>query len=111
MVLTLPKDIPEPGFYYHYKHDPKKGVTHYAYEVLGLGLHTEFNEFQVEYRPLYKEALVYQLGKLHDHRPLEMFVENVDINGQSVPRFSRVTDRDVIRALAGARNYMYPKTT
>jgi hypothetical protein len=59
----MKKNIPEPGFYYHYKHDPNGSVNNYAYEVLGIGHHTEDScrpedEYLVVYRPLY-EAFVY----------------------------------------------------
>lgn len=39
--MKITKKIPEKGFYYHYKHDPKGEFNNYAYEVVGLGLHTE----------------------------------------------------------------------
>ncbi len=39
--MKTQRQIPEKGFYYHYKHDPKKGVEYYAYEVFGVALHTE----------------------------------------------------------------------
>lgn len=115
MKITLPENFPEPGFYYHYKHLPEKGLTHYAYEVIGLGLHTESGKFHVEYRPLYPEALVFQLGRVgvrvNDHRPVEMFMQDVSVDGVSKPRFRRVTDPGILRVLVGARLKMYPKTT
>ena len=113
--IVLPENFPRPGFYYHYKHDPSKGPTHYAYEVLGLGLHTETGEFYVEYRPLYHEALVFQLSKggvsVNDHRPLQMFMEPVSMDGVSMPRFTKVTDPGLMRVFIFTRNKMYPKTT
>ncbi len=43
-MLKIPTTIPEKGFYYHYKHDPKGEVNNYAYEVMGVGSHTEEDE-------------------------------------------------------------------
>lgn len=40
-MLKIPKKVPEVGFYYHYKHDPTGSVNNYAYEVVGVGFHTE----------------------------------------------------------------------
>jgi hypothetical protein len=31
--MKIPTLVPEPGFYYHYKHDPNGTVNNYAYEV------------------------------------------------------------------------------
>ena len=79
----MPKKVPELGFYYHYKHDPSGSVNNYAYEVVGVGFHTEDDaregeEHFVIYRPLY-EASVYKASKTFnipcfDNRPLEMWM-------------------------------------
>src|SRR5271170_1814103 len=36
-----PEKRPEPGYYYHYKHDPNGPLNNYAYYIYGVGHHTE----------------------------------------------------------------------
>lgn len=100
--------MPAPGFYYHYKHDPAAGPADHAYEVLGVGYHTETGESTVLYRPLYREAFSYEHGLLGYNRPVAMFLDTVDRNGVSTPRFSRITDLDLVYALSQVRDEMYP---
>ena len=66
----------EPGTYRHYKGK--------LYTVIGVARHSETDERLVVYRPEYGERGLWV-------RPLAMFRERVDIEGQSVPRFERVT--------------------
>src|SRR3954454_6436608 len=35
------KKLPEPGYYYHFKHDPSGPLNNYAYYIYGVGHHTE----------------------------------------------------------------------
>lgn len=110
--------IPEKGYYYHYKHDPKGSFENYAYEVLGVGLHTEGNHDElspqdlfVVYRPIY-EAYVYKMGKMYDIRPLEMFMENIkkiDQSGEekTFPRFIKILDENIISELKKKSEEMY----
>jgi|GEM_PF-284757 len=121
MSLPIPKKVPELGFYYHYKHDPNGSVNNYAYDVIGVGFHTEVEtarpgeEHFVMYRPLYKEASVYkasqQLGvPCFDSRPLEMWMGDVAVKegGPIVPRFKKISDPAVIAQLEKIRDEMYP---
>lgn len=64
-----------PGRYRHYKGG--------EYEVLGVATHSETEESLVVYRPLYGEGGLWV-------RPLAMFVESVEHEGNSVPRFALV---------------------
>ncbi len=93
----------EKGFYYHYKHDPAKGDFDYAYEVLNIGHHTEIDESEdntmIVYRPLYDTAYVYKAGKHWDVRPMKMFLEDVTKEGKTFPRFSKITDPELIEKL------------
>lgn len=105
--------LPEKGLYYHYKHDPKGSINNYAYEVLGVGLHSEGshgevnpNDMLVVYRPLY-EAFVYKAGKLFDIRPLPMFMENVNKDGKETSRFAKIDDKKIIEELEKIRDKMY----
>ncbi|MFT5938462.1 MAG: hypothetical protein ACI8R9_000570 [Paraglaciecola sp.] len=62
-----------PGIYRHYKGND--------YEVIGVAKHSEDETQLVVYRPLYGAGDLWV-------RPLDMFVENVEIDGQSLPRFA-----------------------
>ena len=108
-------NLPEKGFYYHYKHDPEGDFNNYAYEVLGVGLHTEVQHegatdpeegMLVVYRPLY-EAFVYKMGKLYDIRPLKMFMEDIEKDGTRMKRFTPITDPDLIEKLKEQALKMY----
>lgn len=107
----MPTPHPLPVFYYHYKHDPTGTVNNYAYEVMGVGHHTEDDcrpedQYVVVYRPLY-EAFVYTNGKMFDIRPLGMFMEEIEKDGARHARFSPITDPDTITALTDIRDRMY----
>ena len=116
MPLPMPQRVPEAGFYYHYKHNPQGSVNNYAYEVVGVGFHTEDDTRPGEahfvvYRPLY-EAVVYTASKslgipCFDNRPLEMWMGNVEKDGKTFPRFSKITDPAIIAELERARGEMY----
>ena len=111
--MKIPTKVPEPGFYYHYKHT-SKSVNDYAYEVIGVGVHSEDDcrpedANMVVYRPLYKTAPVYSLGKHWDVRPLPMFMENVTKEGKTFPRFKKITDPHIIAELEKIRDEMYER--
>ncbi len=105
--------FPQKGFYYHYKHNLAGPINNYAYEVLGVGHHTEGNHSEmrpedlfVVYRPIY-EAYVYKMGKMFDIRPLEMFMGEVEKDGKVFQRFTQITDRDIISELKKKKEEMY----
>jgi hypothetical protein len=103
---------PEPGFYFHYKHNPEGDWNNYAYQVIGTGHHTEEerspdDEFMVVYRPLYEGAHVYKLGKLFDLRPLAMFMEPVEKPEYQGPRFTHINDPSLIAQLQEQALRMY----
>jgi len=109
MSINAPAKVPQNGFYYHYKHDPSGEMNNYAYEVCGVGAHTEEDGiFLVVYRPLY-ESSVYKAGKLFDIRPLEMWMGDVTKEGKTFPRFSRITDQEVLAQLEVIKENMYPR--
>jgi hypothetical protein len=117
MSLPMPKRVPKAGFYWHYKHNPAKGVRDYAYEVVSVGFHTEDDvrpgeAHFVNYRPLYLEAAVYKASKelgieCTDNRPLEMWMGEVTKDDQTFPRFQMITDPTAIAELEKARDEMY----
>ena len=67
----------ETGKYRHYKGG--------EYEVIGVARHSETEESLVVYRPLYGERGLWV-------RPLEMFKESVEVDGQELPRFALVEE-------------------
>lgn len=69
-----------PGKYLHYKGK--------LYEVIGTALHSETLEWLVVYKPLYETAHTPE-GTMWV-RPLEMFLEMVEIEGRQVHRFARI---------------------
>jgi hypothetical protein len=66
-----------PGRYRHYKGN--------EYEVIDVAHHSETEEPMVVYRKLYDDYSLWV-------RPLGMFMENVLVNGRSIPRFERIGD-------------------
>lgn len=108
-----PAELPEPGYYYHFKHDPNGQVNNYAYYIYGVGHHTEEgcrseDAFMQVYRPLYEEAYAYRHGGLFDLRPLHMFFAPAEREGKKVPRFTRIRDPSVVAQLAAIKARMYP---
>lgn len=61
------------GRYQHYKGQ--------YYQVIGVAQHSETEEELVVYRPLYGEQALWV-------RPLNMFIETVEIDGKTQPRFA-----------------------
>lgn len=79
------EDMPtiETGLYQHYKGN--------IYHVFGVGCHTEKQpyEYYVVYAPVELKA-----EKVPDYwlRPYDMFVETVEVNGETIPRFRKLPD-------------------
>jgi hypothetical protein len=108
-----PEKLPDPGYYYHFKHDPNGPIDNYAYYIYGVGHHTEDNcpqddAFMQVYRPLYEGSYAYRNGGLFDLRPLRMFFESAERDGKKVPRFTKITDPTVIAQLAAIKARLYP---
>ncbi|MDD2737246.1 MAG: DUF1653 domain-containing protein [Desulfuromonadaceae bacterium] len=66
-----------PGRYRHYKGN--------FYEVIDIARHSETEEEMVVYRKLYDDRSLWV-------RPLGMFLDNVVLDGHTVPRFKRVEE-------------------
>ncbi len=63
------------GKYKHYKGND--------YQVIGIATHSETLEKLVVYQKLYDDHSLWV-------RPLAMFIENVEVNGETLPRFKWV---------------------
>ncbi|HTH92857.1 MAG TPA: DUF1653 domain-containing protein [Candidatus Paceibacterota bacterium] len=98
-------EIPENGFYYHYKHDDAKDFNNYSYEVTGIGLHSENKDVFVIYRPLYEiEDLAQPISFV---RPIELFTDEVKYHDTIVPHFTKITDPELIAKLEEIKKEMY----
>ena len=67
---------PIPGKYRHYKGN--------EYEVIGVAKHSETLEPMVVYKALYGDGGLWV-------RPYGMFFETVEINGEKIPRFKKIS--------------------
>ena len=72
-----------PGRYRHYKGKD--------YEVIGVARHSETGESLAVYRTLYGDYGLWV-------RPLEMFTEFVEVDGQRVPRFAYLDEASTTAA-------------
>ncbi len=70
----------QPGRYRHYKGK--------FYEVIDVARHSETEELLVVYRCLYGDYSLWV-------RPLVMFQEKVEIEGEKVPRFARCSEENL----------------
>lgn len=67
----------KPGRYRHYKGND--------YQVIDVATHSEDESKLVVYRPLYGEGALWV-------RPYEMFIETVEKDGKTIPRFAFVEE-------------------
>jgi hypothetical protein len=71
------------GIYRHYKNK--------CYRVIGIGRHSETHEDMIVYQALYESP------EFGDNafwiRPLGLFLEEVMVNGQRMPRFALVEEK------------------
>lgn len=68
----------ELGLYEHYKGN--------KYRVIGVGCHSETHDYYVVYETLEPQPDKPDIWL----RPYEMFIETVDIDGKTVPRFKKI---------------------
>ena len=64
--------LPQPGIYRHYKGN--------EYHLLEVATHSETEELMAVYRPLYGDRALWV-------RPLAMWSETIEKDGESIPRF------------------------
>ncbi len=77
--IKAPAEI-KTGIYQHYKGK--------RYDVIDVALHSETLEEMVVYRALYGEHILFV-------RPISMFLEEVLVSGERVPRFKYLGLKDV----------------
>jgi hypothetical protein len=73
------------------KIQPNQVWRHYKnkdYRIIAISLHTEDLTWYVVYEALYDN----DMSKIW-HRPLNMFLENVEVDGIVVPRFQNITEK------------------
>lgn len=68
----------KPGIYKHYKGN--------LYELIAIANHSETLEKMVVYKALYGESEYWV-------RPISMWEETVEVNGEQVPRFKYVEEQ------------------
>lgn len=73
------------GVYCHYKG--------HEYRVFGIATHSESEEQMVVYQALYGDYGLWI-------RPLRMFCETVDVNGERLPRFALIREEPALIGLA-----------
>jgi hypothetical protein len=99
-------NIPQKGFYVHYKHNPEGELNNYIYEVVGIGRNTEDKTLTVLYRPMYKNDWMPPADL--QSRPIEMFFDDVQKGEVKIPRFTLITDPKIVEELEKVRRDMYP---
>lgn len=81
-VKPSERQYPKTGVYEHYK---STDTDKRYYQVLGFARHTETEEVLAVYIPLY--VIPEHSGLRLQVRPLDMFMESVEHEGQVIPRF------------------------
>lgn len=70
----------EAGLYEHYKGN--------KYRVLGVGRHTEADEYFVVYSPIEPKPNMPEIWL----RPYRMFLETVEVEGETISRFRKIKE-------------------
>jgi hypothetical protein len=82
--------IPEIGkLYRHYK---STGGNDHVYKIIGLAKHSETEDLLVIYEPIIRSGWMQNTEANFAARPQDMFMETVELDGQTVPRFQKIID-------------------
>jgi hypothetical protein len=79
-----------------YKHYKSTGGLDHLYIVRGIAKHSETDEIFVVYEALYSSEWILESKADFTIRPLTMFLENVEIDGESIQRFELISNPKVI---------------
>lgn len=105
----------EPGFYRHWKHDPRGETENYTYEVLSTAqMLGQVPEHLAIYRPLYKLPALDRERSIRINafaRPIDMFFRPVPTKKGRQSRFERITDPRAIQQLEVVRDRLYRENT
>jgi hypothetical protein len=101
--------LPVPDtFYYHYKRDASKGVYESAYVIKGVAIDCDNRHNSlVIYKPLYfcDPRHADEKGTSFFARRVEEFWESVTKDGQTLLRFTPITDETIIQQLKAHELY------
>jgi hypothetical protein len=75
-----------------YKHYKSTGGLDHLYVVRGIAKHSETDELLVVYEALYASKWLLESKADFTVRPLEMFMEQVEIDGKTKQRFELLSD-------------------
>lgn len=100
------QNLPELGFWRHYKYDPEQGWDHHAYVATHFSLDTDTDLLRVAYLPLYYETSYLRVAK-DCSISLGRWNSMVEWRGESVPRYTRITDPETIEKLRVREQEMY----
>jgi len=105
-------NMPQKGsVWYHFKHDPNKGVNHMAYQIVGIAIDTTTEKFLVVYKALYdvRESDHGYQGEDFYTRSLLDWVKPIQVNDQIFTRFTEVSESLKI-AIIKLSNDMFDKS-
>ncbi len=80
------------GIYRHFK---SIGEMDHVYQVIGVGKHSETEELFVVYRALYNNSWLAESNTDITIRPLDMFMEKIEMGGITKDRFELIFDPKV----------------
>lgn len=108
----LPEGYPAAGFYAGYKRSPHDPIGVHMYEVLAppyyAGDSSELKGVSfVLYRPLSKDAPVYKAGRGYDLKLLHEFLAPAKLDGRVVPRYTHISDLELIIMCKGLCKALY----
>lgn len=76
-IFTIPDDAPQVGaIYVHYKSPDKE------YQVIGISLNSDSDEWHIEYVPLYEGAVAQKFN-----RSLATWLNKATVDGKEVERY------------------------
>lgn len=93
-------------YYYHFKHDDSDVCDH-AYVIQGFGFDAEKDCEVLFYKPLYEVDILKGSDMDVFVRSVENFTEVMNRDGKTFPRFSKITDPEIISKLESKKKELY----